>query len=204
MDVLRKHCNMLSVQQQHQCPSYCAGTNNTGNASYVCGDPRLGPVQLPTSLPLSNTVYGYDRFGGLCPGAFLATWYNSTGNSYIYPPLDGFQPVKTGGALNGTITLPAGMYIDRFGAETGRFLAPYGAPFDQRAVPPNNLDTYDGVYPYNYHVYNVRVPFDVVAGVIAGWFEQPGMGVQYYSEKSVSELIASGTVRRVNLDELTS
>ena len=54
-------------------------------------------------------------------------------------------------------------------------------------------------YPYNYHVYNVTKPFVVTSGPIAGWFEQPGQGVQYEMSSNVMTLVAGGFLERVPL-----
>lgn len=40
--------------------------------------------------------------------------------------------------------------------------------YNRRAIPPSNLDMYDGKYQYNYHVYEVSEVFVVLAGPIAG------------------------------------
>jgi hypothetical protein len=56
-------------------------------------------------------------------------------------------------------------------------------------------------YPYNYHVYNVTASFTVNAGPIAGWFGQPGQGVQYQMSQNVLSLIASGNLARVALSD---
>lgn len=55
-------------------------------------------------------------------------------------------------------------------------------------------------YPYNYHVYNVIKPFEVISGPIAGWFEQPGQGVQYEMSSNVLTLVAEGFLARVPLN----
>lgn len=150
-------------------PVYCAGTNNTNDNSYFCGDLRLGPKQLPTEIPLSSEILGYDRLGGLCPGAFLQKWWNSTSAGYIYPPQNGFQLNTANQPIDGNQTLAVGTRLDRFGSEYGAFLAPAGAPFSERAIPPSNLNTpADPSYPYNYHVYEVVQSFDVLSGPIAG------------------------------------
>lgn len=191
--------------QHAQCPDYCKGTSATNDTSiYICGDPRLGPITLPTFLPLSTSTTGYDRFGGQCPGAFLTTWYNSTSSppSYIYPPLAGYQAKTDGSALVGNITLQPGALIDRFGSEYGTYLAPFGTPYEQRALPPANLDTYDTMFPYEYYVYEVLKPLGVMAGPIAGWFEQMGQGTQYQADQSVMALVAGGWLRRVSTEEL--
>ena len=124
-----------------QCPSYCAGTayNSSLTQTYVCGDARLGPRKLPTGILLNDL--NYKRFGNLCPGQFLAKWYNSTAGSYIYPPQAGFQLNTDNLPIDGTVILPVGFEIDRFGSEYGTYTSPRGAPYMQRALPPSNLDT---------------------------------------------------------------
>jgi hypothetical protein len=126
-----------------QCPSFCAGTltNESLIHDYVCGDTRLGPKRLPTHLPLGSLLDIYDQFGGLCPGQFLAKWFNSTSGYYNYPPVDGFQLNTASAPIEGTITFPVGFLMDRFGSEYGSFVSPAGAPYMQRALPPSNLDT---------------------------------------------------------------
>lgn len=127
------------------CPDFCVGTayNKTLVHTYVCGDARLGPKRLPSRIVLSRLVYDYDRFGGLCPGQFLTKWFNTTTGYYNYPPDMGFQLTTTNVPIEGTITLPLGLELDRFGSEFGRFTAPYGDPYDQRSLPPSNLNTAD-------------------------------------------------------------
>ncbi len=126
-----------------QCPNYCAGTQTNESLihDYVCGDTRLGPKRLPTHLPLDSLLDIYDQLGGLCPGEFLAKWFNSTSGYYNYPPDSGFQLNTASAPIDGTITFPVGFFIDRFGSEYGSFVSPAGAPYMQRALPPSNLDT---------------------------------------------------------------
>jgi len=194
----------VSNSNTPQCPNYCAGTayNSSLIKTYVCGDPRLGPLILPTGIILGDLVNTYKPYGNLCPGQFLAKWYNSTGESYIYPPQDGFQLNTDNSPIEGNITLPLGFQIDRFGSEFGTFTSPRGAPYMQRALPPSNLDTPQSspLYPYNYHVYNVTQSFQVTSGPIAGWFEQPGQGVQYEMSSNVMTLVAGGFLARVALN----
>jgi len=186
-----------------QCPNYCDGTafNTSLTDTYVCGDARLGPRKLPTGIVLGDLVDDYKPFGNLCPGQFLAKWYNNTAGSYNYPPQAGFQLNTNNLPIEGNITLPLGSQIDRFGTEFGTYTSPRGAPYMQRALPPSNLDTPQSspVYPYNYHVYNVTKPFEVISGPIAGWFEQPGQGVQYQMPSNVMDLVAGGFLARVPL-----
>lgn len=130
---------------------YCVGTANNATLldQYVCGDWRLGPVQLPTMLPpLEPLLELYNRFGGLCPGAYLEAWWNTTTGYWNYPDQTGFSvDLSSGGppggkAIDGNLILPAGTLIDRFGAEkNGIYFSPAAAPYLQRALPPSNLDT---------------------------------------------------------------
>ncbi|KAJ5573533.1 uncharacterized protein N7459_007960 [Penicillium hispanicum] len=186
--VFPEHCN----------PDPCAGITSQ-NDTYVCGDPRLGPVQTPKNFPLNNELRTYERFGSLCPAEFLSKWAESldAGASYKYPPSDGFVVADDGNKLLGNTTLPVGQKLDRFGSEYGSFLAPLGAPYIERSLPPSNLDTYDGDYPFNYYVYEVTKSFVVGLGPIAPWFEQPGMGTQFLAYSSVQELLKGGFLRRL-------
>jgi hypothetical protein len=91
-----------------QCPSFCTGTLTDESLihDYVCGDTRLGPKRLPTHLPLGSLLDAYDQFGGLCPGQFLAKWFNFTTGYYNYPPVNGFQLNTAAAPIEGTITFP--------------------------------------------------------------------------------------------------
>ena len=128
--------------------SYCDGTWYTAslNTTYVCGDWRLGPVQLPTKLPLDGVLEIYHRLSGLCPAAFLAKFWNSTDpdttkQGWIYPPKGGFSVDTAGEPIQGDYTLQPGTLIDRFGSEWGKYVSPAAAPYMQRALPPSNLNT---------------------------------------------------------------
>lgn len=136
-----------------QCSNYCAETayNSSLAETYVCGDARLGPRKLPTGVVLGDLVDDYKPFGNLCPGQFLAKWYNSTAGSYIYPPQAGFQLTTNNSPIEGTIILPLGFQIDRFGSEYGNYTSPRGAPYTQRALPPSNLDTPQSSPVYVYY-----------------------------------------------------
>ena len=146
-------------------------------ATPLDGDPRLGPAVLPTTGPVGLMVRGYDRFGGLGKDGFLARYWDPLANtgrgSWIYPPDDGFLA-----KIIVAVDLPAGTRVDRFGSEFGAFLAPVLSRYGQRAIPPQNLNTFDPKYPCNYHAYQVLKPFKVRLGIVAPWFHQLGLGAQ--------------------------
>lgn len=157
-------------------------------------------MDLPTKFPLSSETATYSRFGNLCPKEFLDKWTNDKG-SFKYPPADGFVLDDSDNRIWGNYTMKPGKKLDRFGSEYGKYLTVLGTAYLERALPPSNLDTNDGAYPYNYHVYQVLKEFEVVIGTIAPWFEQPGMGTQVFSQKRVNQLIEGGFLRRLTEDE---
>ncbi|KAF4964216.1 hypothetical protein FSARC_7850 [Fusarium sarcochroum] len=167
--------------------------NRTLTKEYICGDWRLGPVQLPKKLPLGTFVTGYDRFGDLSPDEFLQQWWNTTlrpdGNEtgYIYPGKNGFHLDEDYLPIKAVINLKPGTLVDRFGYNTGRFISPATAPFSQRALHPANLiPDKNKEFPNNYHVYNVTKSFTVQAGPIEPWFGQPGLGVQFFLGEGIN------------------
>lgn len=88
------------------------------------------------------------------------------------------------------VDLAPGTLLDRYGAEGGRFLAPAGTPFEARAMPPSSRDR-----PLT--KYKVLRPLPVDAGPAASWFDQPGGGTQFLTDRSVSDLIRDGYIRRL-------
>jgi hypothetical protein len=102
-----------------------------------------------------------------------------------WPPNDGF--------LDGPnpVTLKPGAQIDRFGDETGRFVAPNGTPIPQRSLRPGTTDG-------DYNVYEVTSPLEVLGGTSTPWFGQPGLGIQYKLPSSVADLLDAGFLRRIS------
>ena len=112
------------------------------------------------------------------------SWYHPNG-SINYPPNNGAVP-----GTEKMITLQPGTKIDRYGAETGRYVSPYGTPFANRSLPPGSDEL-------PYHVYEVLKPIQVQSGLIAAWFDQPGGGIQYQFAQTIENLIQSGYLRRL-------
>ena len=106
-----------------------------------------------------------------------------------------------GQPILGNVTLEVGRKIDRFGGEGGNYFSPLGAPYIERALPPQNLDTFDGKFPNNYHVYEVIKKLAVTLGPVAPWFEQPGMGTQFTTTSNVSVLLDGKFLRRLDRSE---
>ena len=88
----------------------------------------------------------------------------------------------------------------------GTYVSAADAPYSQRSLPPNNLDSPadSREYPYDYHIYTVIKPFKVEGGPIAPWFGQPGLGAQFYvgATGNILTLLQDGYLERVNKSSL--
>ncbi|GAB6897175.1 TNT domain-containing protein [Kineosporia succinea] len=148
------------------------------SADFADGDRRLGPATLPNTGRVGHELKGYHRTGSLSASAFLAQYYDSAANSWIYPPQNGYELRPDGSPIVWRRTLRVGRELDRFGSEYGGFLSPAGTPYAERAIPPSNLAGTPAP-GCNYRRYRVVRAFDVAAGPIAPWFAQRGDGWQY-------------------------
>ncbi|KAJ6083361.1 hypothetical protein N7467_007496 [Penicillium canescens] len=185
-------------------PDPCKGITNQ-NSTAVCGDPRLGPKVFPKYFPLANELQTYSRFGDLCPYEFLEKWTLNASDPkayWIYPGDSGFTINTESLPIQGNMTLPVGQKLDRFGSEYGNFMAPLGAPYIERSLPPSNLFAPEkSSFPYNYHVYEVTKQFEALVGPIAPWFEQPGFGSQLMVPMKVLDLIDQGFLKRLETED---
>jgi len=160
-------------------PAQAAPTGLTEcSAEHHRGDRRLGPERLPVLGPVGLQLVGYSRTGHRSEEQFLATYYDQAGNTWRYPPKDGYLLTPSGDPVKWQQDLRTGQRIDRYGSEYGAFLAPAGLPYTTRSIPPQNLVSTLAA-GCNYHVYLVTRPFRVDAGPIAPWFHQLGGGLQY-------------------------
>ncbi|MEB3069857.1 TNT domain-containing protein [[Mycobacterium] vasticus] len=89
------------------------------------------PAELATAggAPVA-VLRGWHPTGGLSAAEFESQF--GTPGARLWPEHDGFPP----GYVPQPAQLPAGTIIDRFGAETGRYLAPDGTPFADRSLAP--------------------------------------------------------------------
>jgi hypothetical protein len=187
-----------------------AGTDSQAQCSttFLDGDRRLGPARLPDRGEVGLELRGYWRFAGLTRDAFLARYWDpaagSGAGSWRYPPDNGFVHGPDGRPVEAPERLWPGQRIDRYGRATGQFLAPFGALYAQRAIPPSNLDD-DPPHNCDYHAYAVLRTFRVQAGPAAPAFGQPGWGLQYLldgalvqsapARLNVAWLVANGYLR---------
>ncbi|WP_031093433.1 TNT domain-containing protein [Streptomyces sp. NRRL S-15] len=169
---------------------------------YYLDDWRLGPQVLPRTGAIGAMLQGYHRTGPTSAYWFLGCYWQTnptTGESgWWYPDNNGFVLDRAGNPVQKTLTLRVGQLVDLFGSGRGNFLAPAGTPYAKRAIPPSNLVRYTDDYPYSYRLYKVKEAFTVQAGRIRPWFGQPGLGIQYMTDKRVSELVTDEKLEALN------
>ncbi|MFY9921144.1 MAG: TNT domain-containing protein, partial [Mycobacterium sp.] len=137
-------------------------------------------------------VRGWDPTGGMPWDEFGPRF--GTPDSRIWPDNNGFPP----GYDPQPAQLPPGTIIDRFGHEGGRYLAPDGTPFADRALTPETVVS-------EYHRYSVTeqpLPdgWQIVEGPVEPWYGQtPSPGTVQYMivgpqgvRVSVEELVDRG------------
>lgn len=99
----------------------------------------------------------------------------------IYPLNDGFvgEPEK--------ITLKAGeMLVDRYGPVYGGYVSPKNVSFEERALPRTTKIE-------EYCVFVIKKDIkDVLSGVAAAWFGEPGGGIQYKLPLGTKQLLKEG------------
>jgi uncharacterized protein YukE len=126
----------------------------------------------PGGAPLA-VMHGWDPLGGMSWDDFASHF--GAPETRIWPGNDGFPP----GYDPQPAHLPQGTIIDRFGSEYGRYLAPDGTPFADRAVPPESMGG-----DYNrYMVTGQPLPpgWQIVEGPVEPFFGQtPSPGALQY------------------------
>jgi len=88
-------------------------------------------------------------------------------------------------------TLQAGTVIDRYGGTAvSRFFSPAGTPLGARALPPETA-------AQGLRSFEVVKALEVEAGTVAPAFGQLGLGTQYRTSLTLSELVEQGFIREV-------
>lgn len=89
--------------------------------------------------------------------------------------------------------LAVGIKITRYGRTTGKYTAPLGTPFVNRAMPYTETE-----YSDTEHQYIVVKPLPVQTSVIAPAFNKVGGGIQYKSEESIQYYLDEGYLKEVD------
>src|SRR4051812_10975337 len=151
-----------------------ASKRATCSAADYHDDARLGPKRLPNAGPLATVLRGYERLAGMSAKKYLATYYDTPGKTWRYPPQGGYQITPEGQPVKMQLTMFAGQRIDRFGSEFGGYLSPEGTPYGARGIPPQSLDNTTTPATCNYTRYKVLKDIPVYSGPIAPALGQPG------------------------------
>jgi uncharacterized protein YukE len=141
----------------------------------------------PGGAPLA-VMHGWDPLGGM-PWDDFASHFGTL-ETRVWPGNDGFPPAYDPQPAH----LPAGTLIDRFGSEYGRYLAPDGTPFADRALPPESMEG-----DYNrYMVTGKPLPpgWQIVEGPVEPWYGQT------LSPGSLQYMIVGPDGVKVNVKEL--
>ncbi|MGT2706754.1 TNT domain-containing protein [Streptococcus panodentis] len=98
------------------------------------------------------------------------------------------------GFLNGeykeSVILP-GTRINRIGSNpTGRDFSPAGATFGEKALPP-----FMKLQPTSDYIALKKIP--IKEGLVAPWFDEPGMGIQLMTDLPIAELEKGGYLRKI-------
>lgn len=89
--------------------------------------------------------------------------------------------------------LSVGTKITRYGRTTGKYTAPVGTPFVNRAMPYTETE-----YSDTEHQYIVVKPLPVQTSVIAPAFNKVGGGIQYKTEESIQYYLDEGYLKEVD------
>jgi len=84
-----------------------------------------------------------------------------------------------------------GEVMDRYGYEGGKMVSPKGTSFESRSLPPEYLTTKP------YRVYEVLKPVETNKSIIAPWFGQKGLGIQYELPVSIDILLKRKFIKDV-------
>ncbi|WP_081290635.1 TNT domain-containing protein [Mycobacterium asiaticum] len=164
-------------------PAYYAGSHTADAAQTLPGllfggegaAVRAGlPAEVVTEGGAPLTVLrGWQPTGGMSWHDFDAHF--GTTDARIWPANNGFPQEWVPRPAH----LPAGTIIDRFGSEYGRYLAPDGTPFADRALMPESVG---GEYN-RYMVTGKPLPpgWQILEGPVEPWFGQtPSPGTTQY------------------------
>lgn len=143
------------------------------------------PVAEDVPIP-DAMVETYEPFGGSSEGdwehEYLARQAGDRAE-YSWPPAERFP--EGGVAPGEALVLEPDTVVDRIGADDGWILAPDGASFAQRSLPPAYRER-------TFMRYRVVRPLPVWKTVSVPWFGQPGGAVRYRATAPIAELVSLG------------
>lgn len=146
-------------------------------------------------------IPGYKPYGDLTPQQFLDQHLKQFTESgfpdWRWPRDDGFDMTVPRKPAN-SVLLP-GDQFDRLSPmppikDQGQFASPPGTQFPTQSLPPDRLSP-------NFQHYTLEVvkplPDNVLVGRIAGDFQQPGQGIQYFFPGGIAHWVEAGYIKLV-------
>lgn len=124
---------------------------------------------------------------------YLAVYPDSSFDSYMTTiDDDGFDMTRlnSDGNYKEKCIIPAGTILIRYGPPTGNYTAPVKTKYENLSLPYKQDEN-------EFHTYIVQKPVVAIKGIVAPWFDQPGGGIQYYTEDNVATLLSSGKLREI-------
>ena len=85
------------------------------------------------------------------------------------------------------VVLPPGTEVDRYGEANGNVTYAARTQYQHRSLPTDWSS-------FPYHVYRLQRPLEALTGLAVPWFEQPGGGTAFVLPRSISELMADGSL----------
>ena len=162
-------------------------------------------------VPMSDgtvTLGGMDRGSFAAYGKFgdpeVAAQALELGTVHDQPPLPQDRPLKAlvtatqalldqlrgvvehGGALTAA-HLPPGAVLDHIGDRSGHVLYLFATPFEQRSLPPTDLNL-----PRTGYVLQAPLPEACTVSTVEPWFGQPGGGVMVTLDRVIAYYVDNG------------
>jgi len=108
------------------------------------------------------------------------------GQQWKIQPLPG-EPPLTLYRDKRMVVLPPGTEVDRYGEANGNVTYAARTQYQHRSLPTDWSS-------FPYHVYRLQRPLEALTGLAVPWFEQPGGGTAFVLPRSISELMADGSL----------
>lgn len=170
-------------------------------------------------VPMSDgtvTLGGMDRGAFAAYGKFgdpeVAAQALAQGSLLDAPPLPANRPVKAlvtatqalldqlrgvmeDGEPLTTAHLPVGAVLDHIGDRSGHVLYLFATPFEQRSLPPTDLNL-----PRTGYVLDASLPRTCTVSTVEPWFGQPGGGLMVTLDRVIAYYVDAGTLEPFSVE----
>jgi hypothetical protein len=171
---------LWAAGQYEQSQTNPLGYNLKLSTNLLLGAAMVATEPAPFAAGYNPSVTTQESMSGLGTLSFASR--NGTTALANYWPANG-------GALGEWYPASAlpGAKLDRIGGLEGSYLAPYGTPFDMRALPANGV----------YRAFEVVKPFPIQTSTTAPAFGRMGGGLQYRTPISIKDLLEFNYLKHI-------